>query len=143
MTTKFYKCNVCGNIIIKLHDSNITPHCCNRPMTELMANTTDAKVEAHVPCVTCTDAHTIKVVVGKVPHPMTTEHSIQFIALETANGIMVRHLSSNCKPEATFITSDAPIAVYAYCNLHGLWKTDVKKSESATHCTDQTSCPRA
>ena len=42
---KFYRCNVCGNIAIKLVDSGIPMVCCGQPMTEIVANTTDAAQE--------------------------------------------------------------------------------------------------
>lgn len=126
MTTKFYRCNVCGNIIAKIYDSNITPYCCNRPMTELKAQSPeDEHAEHHLPCVSRIDCSTIKVVIGRAPHPMTIEHHIVFIALETSSGLQIKHLRPYCQPEAIFFTTDTPIAVYAYCNVHGLWKSKV------------------
>lgn len=132
MTTKILKCRVCGNVIVKVVDSNITPSCCNRNMIELVPNTTEAKEEFHMPSVSRIDCSTIKVVIGKEPHPMTPEHHINFILLETKSGIQIRHLTPNCEPEAIFFTTETPVAVYSYCNLHGLWKIDMpcKKDSS-------------
>ena len=124
MATKFYKCNHCGNVIIKAVDSGVPVVCCGEKMVELTANTVDASLEKHVPVVTRLDDCRIKVEVGSVAHPMTEEHHIAFIYVETENGGM--RISLKDKPEAVFCTcNDIPIAVYEYCNLHGLWKTEL------------------
>lgn len=94
-------------------------------MQELTANTTDAAVEKHVPVVTV-DGNKVNVEVGSVMHPMTEEHLIQFIWLETEKGGQVRNLISSDDPKAEFIVGDdKPVAVYEYCNLHGLWKKEL------------------
>lgn len=100
------------------------PSCCSSKMTELKANTVDAAVEKHVPAVDV-DGNKVHAKVGSVEHPMLPEHSIRFIALETENGIQVRKLEAGDKPESVFITEDKPVAVYEYCNLHGLWKKEI------------------
>ena len=124
MTTKFYKCNTCGNVITKVVDSKVPVVCCGKPMTELVPNTVDAATEKHVPVVTWLDDKRIKVEVGSVAHPMTEEHHIAFIYVETDKGGIKVDLSD--KPEAVIALGDAkPIAVYEYCNLHGLWKTEL------------------
>ena len=124
MATKFYRCNHCGNVIEKHVDSKVPVVCCGEKMQELVANTVDASTEKHVPVVTKVDNCTIKVQVGSVEHPMLPEHHISFIYVETENGGMKINLKD--KPEATFCTcSDKPVAVYEYCNLHGLWKVEL------------------
>lgn len=124
MATKFYKCNHCGNVIIKTVDSGVPVVCCGEKMVELVPNTVDASQEKHVPVVTRVDDCRIKVEVGSVPHPMTKEHHIAFIYVETENGGV--QISLKDKPEAVFCTcNDKPVAVYEYCNLHGLWKTEL------------------
>ena len=122
MKVKFFKCNHCGNVIIKVVDSKVPVVCCGEKMVELVANTEEASVEKHLPVVTRIDDCNLKVEVGSVAHPMLPEHHIAFIYLETENGGMRIDLKD--KPEAIFCTcSDKPIVVYEYCNLHGLWKT--------------------
>ena len=59
-------------------------------MVELKANSTDAAGEKHVPVITV-EGNKVHVVVGSVLHPMTEEHSIQFIALETKRVYNARH----------------------------------------------------
>jgi superoxide reductase len=91
-------------------------------MKELTVNTVDASVEKHLPVVTRLDDNRIKVEVGSVAHPMLPEHHIVFIYVETERGGIRVNLKD--KPEAVVCTCvDKPIAVYEYCNLHGLWKT--------------------
>lgn len=122
MATKFYKCRHCGNVIEKVVDSRVPVICCGETMEELIPNTVDASQEKHVPVVTKLDDCSIKVEVGSVPHPMLPEHHIAFIYVETENGGIRVDLKE--KPEAVICTcSSKPIAVYEYCNLHGLWKT--------------------
>jgi len=100
--------------------------CGGKPMSFLTANTTDAAQEKHVPQVTV-DGNKIRVQVGSVAHPMTEAHLIQWIYLQTKRGGQYVHLSATDKPEAEFLVADGdtPVAVYEYCNLHGLWKADI------------------
>ncbi|MBO7185602.1 MAG: desulfoferrodoxin [Alistipes sp.] len=122
MTTKFYKCDICGNVITKIVDSKVPVVCCGKPMTELVPNTVDAATEKHVPVVTWLDDKRIKVEVGSVAHPMLEEHHISFIYVETLDGGIRVDLKD--KPEAVIYVGDSkPVAVYEYCNLHGLWVT--------------------
>lgn len=124
MAVKFYKCNHCGNVIVKLVDSKVPVVCCGEKMAELIPNTVDASGEKHVPVVTVSDNQRIKVEVGSVAHPMLPEHHIAFIYVETEKGGQYQMLSD--KPEATFFVGDETVvAVYEYCNLHGLWKTSL------------------
>ena len=115
---------MCGNVVVKLVDSKVPIVCCGQKMQELVPNTVDASNEKHVPVVTRLDNNTIKVEVGSVAHPMTEEHHIAFVYVETDKGGVKVDLSD--KPEAVIALDDAkPIAVYEYCNLHGLWKTEL------------------
>ena len=124
MATKFYKCNHCGNVVVKVVDSKVPVVCCGEKMQELVPNTVDASNEKHVPVVTRLDDCRIKVEVGSVAHPMTPEHHISFIYVETENGGIQVNLKD--KPEAGICEChDKPVAVYEYCNLHGLWKTEL------------------
>lgn len=123
MTTKFYRCTICGNIIVKLIDSGVTPVCCGKTMEELTAKTSDMGMEKHVPAVTKIDDNTLKVEIGSVPHPMVDEHYIQWIYLETETGGQFVNLTPQSEPCVLFnISQCKPVAVYEYCNLHGLWK---------------------
>ena len=119
---KFFKCEVCKNIIVKLADSGVPVSCCGKPMKELVPGATDGALEKHVPAVS-TEGKNVKVQIGEVIHPMLEEHFIQFIALETKNGFQVKYLKAGDEPKAEFTVAadDEAVAVYEYCNLHGLW----------------------
>lgn len=124
MATKFYKCAHCGNVIVKMVDSGVPVVCCGQKMDELVPNTIDASNEKHVPFVTWMDEHHLKVEVGSVHHPMLPEHHIAFIYVETQRGGIRVDLKD--EPVAVvYVGNDKPVAVYEYCNLHGLWKIDM------------------
>ncbi len=123
--TKFYICNLCGNLIEKIHDSGVTPVCCGQKMTELVAGTTEASREKHIPEVNV-EGNLVTVTVGSVLHPMTKEHSILWVSLVTDKGIYRKELTPEDEPRATFtLTDESALAAYAYCNLHGLWKAEI------------------
>ena len=120
---RFFKCELCGNIITVLKDGGGPLSCCGQGMKELIPGTTDAAQEKHVPVVSVTgDKVTVKV--GSVEHPMTDAHLIEWIAIETKKGCQRNVLQPGEKPCTEFFLAegDSVVGVYAYCNLHGLWK---------------------
>ena len=126
MKLEFYKCAHCGNVAVKLFDQGVSLSCCGEEMTLLRAGETDGAAEKHVPVVTV--GETIHVEVGSVLHPMMEAHFITMIVLETSKGFQVKHLQPGEEPKADFVVvpGEEPVAVYEYCNLHGLWKADVQ-----------------
>ena len=114
---KIYQCEGCKKTIISKEELKV------EGWKELIPNTTDAAQEKHVPMVV-KKCKTVQVDVGSAPHPMTEEHLIEWVALETENGYQVQYLKPNATPVCTFKLADGDkaVAVYAYCNLHGLWK---------------------
>ena len=120
---KFFRCNHCGNIIVKIKDSSVPVVCCGENMQELVPGTTDAAVEKHLP-VYETNGSTVSVTVGSVSHPMMPEHFINWVCLQTNKGFQLKYLNPGEEPKAVFALSDGEKveAVYEYCNLHGLWK---------------------
>lgn len=122
---EFYVCKTCGNIVTKVKDSAVPVVCCGKTMEALIPGSVDAAAEKHVPVYTL-DGSKVFVMVGDVEHPMVPEHYIEWIAIETESGAQIRYLSAGEKPAASFSMSrqDKLIAVYAYCNLHGLWKKE-------------------
>lgn len=119
---KLYRCNHCGNIVEMVKDAGPAPVCCGETMQELKANSTDAATEKHVPVVEI-EGNVVKVIVGSVIHPMTEEHHIGYIFLETSVGVHRAILNPTGSPEATFVLAEGekPVAAYEYCNLHGFW----------------------
>ncbi len=125
MKTKFYICRHCGNLIGMIHDSGVPVVCCGQKMDALVPNTVEASGEKHLPVVTIADG-VVQVNVGSVDHPMIPEHFIQWIYVETENGGQRKALKPEQAPKATFCVGDEKVvAVYEYCNLHGLWMTEV------------------
>jgi superoxide reductase len=99
--------------------------CCGEEMSEIVPNSVEASVEKHLPSVTFSgDGFSVQV--GSVAHPMEAEHHIAFIYVETERGGQRKSLNAGEEPKLSFsFLNDKPLAVYAYCNLHGLWKTEV------------------
>jgi superoxide reductase len=118
----FYRCEKCGNIVALIKRGGGVLSCCGQAMTKLEANSTDAAKEKHVPVVAKENGK-IKVTVGSVLHPMLTEHSIEWIALVSDGQIKLSYLKPGMEPKAEFDDVSSG-TVYAYCNKHGLWKTD-------------------
>lgn len=126
MKSRFYICRHCGNIIGMIHDAGVPMLCCGEKMENLVPNSSGASEEKHLPVV-CVDGKDVHVSIGAAVHPMTEEHSIQWIYLQTEHGGQRRALTPGDAPEAKFVLGeDKPVAVYEYCNLHGLWMTEIK-----------------
>jgi len=122
---RFFICETCGNLIGLICDEGPPLVCCGEEMTELTPNTVEASVEKHVPAVTVA-GDSISVQVGSAPHPMEEAHQITFVYVETEHGGQRKCLAAGGPPSASFcFADDKPIAVYAYCNEHGLWKTEL------------------
>ena len=125
MKAKFYICRHCGNLIVKIHDAGVPVSCCGEKMEELIPNTVEASGEKHVP-VPSVENGVVSVAVGSVAHPMVPEHSIEWVFVETENGGQLKRLNPGSEPEVKFLLDgEKAVAVYAYCNLHGLWMTEV------------------
>ena len=122
---KFYICEHCGNIIEKIEDKKVPVVCCGEKMKPLIPGVVEASHEKHIPEVELLDGK-VKVTVGSVLHPMSEEHSILWVYLETDKGGQRKSLEVGKEPVVYFaLDGEKPIAVYAYCNLHGLWKKEI------------------
>ncbi len=122
---KFYICEHCGNIVGMIHSAGVPLMCCGQKMTKLEAGVVEASLEKHIPVV-AVEGNTVRVNVGSVTHPMSEEHHIAWVYLQTDRGGQRKCLKADSAPEVTFaLAVETPVAVYAYCNLHGLWKTDL------------------
>ena len=123
MTVKFYRCAICGKIVAMVKETAVPTICCGQEMAQLIPGTTDGDAEKHVPVVT-RNGNIVEVKVGSVEHPMTPEHHVAFIYVECENGGIMVNLTD--KSEAIVCTcKDDPVAVYEYCNLHGLWRAEL------------------
>jgi superoxide reductase len=122
---KFYVCETCGNLVGMINESGVNMVCCGKKMTEIVPGTVEASKEKHIPVATV-EGNTVKVNVGSVDHPMTEEHLIEWVYLQTCRGGQRKCLKAGDAPTVTFALCDEkPVAVYAYCNLHGLWKVEL------------------
>lgn len=121
---KFYVCKICGNVFELIDGDASRTKCCNNTITLLEANTVDASLEKHVPVYEVKD-NEIEVKVGSIIHPMEEKHYIMWIALVKNNRIIRVNLKPGDEPIARF-KYEKGSTIYAYCNLHGLWKSDVK-----------------
>ena len=123
---RFYFCPICGNVIGLIDGDMDHVTCCGRKMELMRANTTDASQEKHVP-VYEVEGNEIVVKVGEVVHPMEEKHYITFITLVTEDKMMRVDLKPGEEPKASFMLANGEevVAVYEYCNLHGLWKTEL------------------
>lgn len=123
MEQKFYICEHCGKMVALVKESGVPVMCCGQKMTEIIPGTTDAAVEKHVPVYTV-ENNIVHVKVGEVEHPMTPEHFIEWVSIQTNQGNQRKALKPGDQPEICFALCDGDEVevVYAYCNLHSLWK---------------------
>ena len=122
---RFYICEKCGNIVGLVHDGGVPMMCCGQKMAKLEAGVVEASHEKHIPVVSVED-NLVRVSVGSVTHPMSEEHHIAWVYLQTDRGGQRKCLAPTDAPEVTFALADeTPVAVYAYCNLHGLWMAEI------------------
>ena len=123
MEQRFFICKHCGNIVAMVKSSGVPIMCCGEKMSEIVPGTMDASKEKHVPVYTI-EGNTVNVAVGSVLHPMQPEHYIEWVSLQTRSGNQRKQLQPNDEPKVSFAITDGDevVAVYAYCNLHGLWK---------------------
>lgn len=114
------KCLKCGKVIEEIESSACDTMCCGDAMVEIVANSTDAAVEKHVP--------TYEVLEGnmevKVNHVMEDDHYIMWIKLVYENSEQTIYFKPGEAPEA-HCKYEPGMKIYAYCNKHGLWVRDV------------------
>ena len=119
----FFICKHCENFVGFIENKGVPIVCCGSEMSELVANTVEASAEKHLPVVSVT-GNELHAEVGSVLHPMEEAHHIKFVYVETERGGQRKSLKVGDEPKASFcFKDDKPVAVYEYCNLHGLWKT--------------------
>ncbi len=125
MEMKFYRCSLCGQIVAIVEESGVPLVCCGQEMEEMIPGSADASKEKHVPVISV-HGNDVTVNIGSAPHPMTEEHSIEWVSLQTKCGNQRKALQPNDKPQVCFriCDGDEVISSFAYCNVHGLWKAE-------------------
>jgi len=124
---EIYKCAQCGIIVHVLHEGEGEMVCCNQPMTLMQPKTEEEGLtEKHLPVVEQSEKG-ILVKIGSVPHPMEETHWIEWVKVVRKDGRACRgYLNPGDKPEMEFnVPLEEVVAVYEYCNLHGLWVTRI------------------
>ena len=122
MDQKFLICEHCGNIVAAVKESGVPVVCCGQKMKEIVPGSVEASLEKHIPEYVVKDNKVI-VTVGSVEHPMVPEHYIEWVSIQTKQGNQRKQLTPGSEPKVCFslCEGDSIEAVYAYCNLHGLW----------------------
>lgn len=124
-SNKFYICEKCGNLVGMINESGVPMMCCGQKMTKIEPGVVEASREKHIPEVKV-EGNIVTVTVGSIEHPMAPEHSILWVYLETDKGGQRKCLEVGKAPVVSFaIADEKPVAAYAYCNLHGLWKAEI------------------
>lgn len=118
----FYRCKTCGSIMVLFLRGGEIRNCCGQSMAIIEPNTTDGEKEKHVPVVVKENGK-IHVSVGSTLHPMLPEHYIECITMDAGNRTETLYLKPGLESKAEFADAETGTA-YAYCNIHGLWKTE-------------------
>lgn len=123
MEEKIYVCADCKTMVSVIKEDGQPLTCGGEEMKELVPGTTEAAEEKHIP-VYEVEGNLVNVCVGSVEHPMQPEHYIEWVSLQTKQGLQRKALSPEGRPAVCFALCDGDEveAVYAYCNQHGLWK---------------------
>jgi superoxide reductase len=117
-----YQCDVCGHAVELLHAGAGALVCCNKPMRDMKANTTDASKEKHVPVIERLPDG-LRVTVGSIPPPMEEQHFIEWIGILFEDRVLRQSLKPGQPPTATFaVMMKAAVTARESCNLHGIWK---------------------
>lgn len=118
----FLECKHCGNIVAMVKDKGVKIMCCGEKMAQIVPGSVEASLEKHIPVYEVKD-NKVLVTVGSVDHPMVDVHYIEWVSLQTKFGNQRKQLNPGDEPKVCFsiCEGDEVEAVYAYCNLHGLW----------------------
>ena len=122
MDQKFLICEHCGNIVAAVKESGLPVVCCGEKMKVIIPGSVEASREKHIPEFVV-EGNKVIVTVGSVEHPMVPEHYIEWVTIQTKQGNQIKQLTPGSAPKVCFslCEGDSVEAVYAYCNLHGLW----------------------
>lgn len=123
MQLRLFMCENCGNVVAMIEESGVAMVCCGQEMAEVTPREEEEIGEKHVP-VYRVEGSKVMVEVGSIRHPMEALHYIQWVCIETSRGMQIRQLLPGDEPKVCFTLceGDTLRGVYAYCNIHGLWK---------------------
>lgn len=112
---KFYVCPICGNIIHSVGDAVVS--CCGITLPALEAE--DGDEQHSITMEKVEDEQFIT-----IPHPMTKQHFISFLAYITSDRMQMVKFYPEGNAE-TRIQLRGRGYLYYYCNQHGLFKTRI------------------
>jgi len=118
---KLYRCEHCGNIAEKIHDSGVKMVCCGENMKEIEA--IEEVNEKHTPVVK-KETNYLSIEVGALIHPMTEDHYIEFIFI-VKDDTVVRYNVKNKEFPIVKFSLENDFEIYSYCNIHGLHKATI------------------
>jgi len=121
---EIYSCKACGAMLEVLSAGGGTPICCGQEMVLVQPNTVEASQEKHLPVIEVTSEGVI-VKVGSVAHPMEEKHYITWIEVIADGRVYRQNLQPGSKPEAFFPVKTEKMVVREFCNLHGVWQTEI------------------
>lgn len=114
--SKFYVCPVCGNVFCSIGEAFIS--CCGITLPSLETEDHDPKHYANIDYVE-------NEVYISIPHEMTKQHYISFIAYLTTDKIELKKLYPEGNADTRFFLRGSGI-LYFYCNHHGLFKQNLR-----------------
>lgn len=124
MKERFYYCKECDGILGMIHGSHLK-EACGSHLFPLEPKTRESGAEKHLPKAQLRGDRVV-VEIGEISHPMEQEHHIAWVYLRTDRGGQRKNLLPDHPPRVEFaLLEERPQAVYAYCNQHGLWKSEL------------------
>lgn len=122
---KFYRCNICGNLLFVMVDPDVRPTCCGSDMEILDPTHGTEGSEKHAPIIEFHQNDT-EVQVGLQLHAMAPEHRIEWIALTDGQRVEIQKLGLTTPPVVKFskMNNGGKVRAYAFCNIHGLWESE-------------------
>lgn len=115
------KCKKCGTIVKVLKKGTCNPRCCGDEMEVIVPNSVDAAVEKHVPTYEVKENR----IYVTVNHVMEEEHYIEWVAMVNDGRECITYFKPGTEAKTHFKYIPGA-TIYAYCNKHELWKTEVK-----------------
>ena len=118
------RCPICDTTIEVLEQWSIELICCGREMEVIRSRSDGPGSRSHAPVVEA-DRHGVRVRVGAHAHPMTEEHGIAWIEVIADGQCSRQFLHPGQAPEAFFAVRAERLVARAFCNVHGLWSSEV------------------
>lgn len=120
---KIARCEQCHQVVV-LNEKEEAPLCCGKQMTILKVQDNEALEDTHLPVINRKDGR-LFAYTGAYDHPMEPDHYIEWMALQSEKDTRICYFHPGETPSVPLKPGEGVIAVYSYCNQHGLWKTEI------------------